>query len=508
MSAVAAGGSDEWDVVVIGGGPPGENAAQYATESSGLSAVIIEEKLVGGECSYWACMPSKALLRPVELREEERLVPGLDGAGRRLGVDAVLAWRDRVVNGHDDRSQVQWAEGAGIAVVRGRGRLKGVRAVEVEDPAGGRRVIRARQAVVLDTGSRPLVPDVPGLAHALAWTSRDVTNLHDVPRRVAIIGGGTVACEAATWLLGFGAEIVHIIEQGDALLARSEPFARDLVLGALGRAGADVRLNTKVRSVRRDAPRATGEGRLHGGAVEIVLSGGERLTVDEIVVAAGRLPNSIDIGLDTVGLPAGGPIVVDDQLRVAGVDGDWLYAVGDVCGRAQLTHMGKYQARVAGDVIAARAAGRPLALGDASPHRDRADDGEVPQVAFTSPPVAWVGRTEEAARAHGIEVEVVEYDLGAVAGTSLQGPGAGGRAKLVLDAHARLIVGATFVGPGAPELLHSATVAIVGRVPLDLLWHAVPSYPTVSEVWLRLLETERRQRAERAKKRESDRHTA
>src|ERR1035437_2444576 len=412
----------EWDVIVIGGGPPGENVAAYASDGSGLSAVIVEQELVGGECSYWACMPSKALLRPVEGLDMARRLPGARQAleGRTGDGAAVLARRDAFTSHHDDSSQVQWANGAGIDIVRGRGRLTGERTVEVTLPAGETRTLTARHAVVLATGTRASVPPIDGLREALPWTSRDVTNLHEVPRRVVVIGGGGVACESVTWLHGLGS-----------------------------------------------------------------------VTADEILVAAGRTPNSDDLGLDTVGVGAGehGYLDVDDHLSVTG--SQWLYAVGDLCGRALLTHMGKYQARIAGDVIAGLAAGRPL---DEPRFTDRADHGVVPQVTFTNPEVGSVGQTAAQARAAGIDVETVESDIGSVAGAALLRDDYVGRANLVIDRASDTLVGATFVGSGIAELVHSATVAVIGQVPVSTLWHAVPSYPTVSEIWLRLLETLRAQR--------------
>src|SRR5882757_151199 len=475
----------EWDVVVIGGAPPGENAAQYATQFSDLDAVIIERELVGGECSYWACMPSKGLLRPVELLANARSLPGLKETVGALDVPAVLARRDEIVHGHDDSSQVQWALGAGIDVLRGHGRLAGERTVEVTRPDGSTRTVTARHAVVLDSGSRAAIPPIDGLAAARPWTSRDVTNVHEIPRRVVIIGGGVVACEAATWLRGLGAAEVAIIEGSARLLGRDEPFAGALVADQLRAAGVTVKLATKAVAVERSTVSDAGEGRGHGGEVAISLTGGEVLRADEIVVAAGRTPNSDDIGLESVGLKSGGFVAVDDQLTVEGMP--WLYAIGDLCGRALLTHMGKYQARVAGEVIAARAAGTALDTGAFGRHVDLADHVAVPQVTFTDPEVGSAGLTEQAARDAGLEVETAEYDMAALAGTYLLRDDYVGRAKLVIDPRSDVLLGATFVGTGIAELVHSATVAIVGRVPIAALWHAVPSYPTVSEIWLRLL---------------------
>jgi dihydrolipoamide dehydrogenase len=464
--------TDTWDVVVIGGGPAGENAADYAVKG-GLTAALVEGELLGGECSYWACMPSKALLRPVEVAA---LTHGLPLQPKTaVDVPATLARRDRINHGLDDSGQVEWATGAGIDVVRGAARLSGVRQV-----AAGERVLRARHAVVLATGSVPVIPPVEGLREAAPWTSRDVTNLREVPGRVLVLGGGVVACEAATWLNGLGA-VVTLVEQSDRLLGRMEPFAGTLVRDALQESGVTIRLSSALDRVTRSEVVATPQlGRAHGGVLTAVI-GGQALEFDEIVVATGRRPNIDEVGLETVGIEA---IEVDDHMNVAGVAGDWLYAVGDVNGRAPLTHQGKYQARVCGDVIAARAAGVAL---DGPRFRASADHGQIPQVVFTDPQACSVGPTETQARAAGQEVRVAELDI-AVGGAAVNRDDYRGRAKLVIDRDSERLLGATFVGPEIGDLLHAATIAVVGGVTLSQLWHAVPSYPTVSEVWLRLLE--------------------
>lgn len=466
--------AEEFDVVVIGAGPAGENVVDRAVRG-GLSAAVVEERLAGGECSYWACIPSKALLRPVELAAEVARVPGLEAGP--IDTRAVLARRDEAVGGYDDSGQVQWVESVPATFVRGRGRLDGPRRVVVATPDGGERVLTARHAVVLATGSVPAVPPVPGLREAEPWTSHEVTAATSVPGRLVVIGGGVVGCEMAQAMHGLGARQTTLLVRGERLLERMEPFAGELLAESFRDAGIDVRLRTGVERVERPEP---------GGKVTVHLSDGPPIEADEVLVATGRKPATKGLGLETVGLPDDRPVEVDDSLRATGVADGWLYAVGDVNGRNLLTHMGKYQARVCGDVIAARAAGRP---DDLPPLRAVADRIGPPQVVFTDPQICAVGRTEAAAREAGFEVRTVEYDIANVSGAYLLGDGYRGRAKAVVDEERQVLLGVTFVGPGTAELLHSATIAVTGEVPLERLWHAVPSFPTVSEIWLRLLET-------------------
>ena len=467
----------ETDVVVLGGGPAGENVAGRVRDG-GLECVVVESELYGGECSYWACMPSKALLRPVELAAAAGRLPGVPTGP--VDAEAVLKRRDWFTgydgHRHDDSGQQKWVEGVGAVAMRGLGRLDGKRRVVVEHADGSRTAITARQAVVLAVGSDAAVPPVPGLREAAPWTSREATSAEHVPERLVVLGGGVVACEMAQAYRGLGAREVTVIELGERLLGRAEPFAGEMLATALRDMGVDVRLGVRTTQVERPVA---------GGEVTLTLEDGSVVTADEVLVAAGRRPRTADVGLDTVGLEPGRTTPTDDFLQVQGVDGDWLYAVGDVNGRNLLTHMGKYQARLAGDVIVARARGEEPGDG----LRARGDDLGAPSVVFTDPQVASVGRHEAAAREAGVRVRTVEYDIGSVAGASLLADGYRGRAKLVVDEDRRVVVGATFVGQDVAELLHSATVAVVGEVPLDTLWHVVPSYPTVSEVWLRLLET-------------------
>ncbi|WP_030418885.1 NAD(P)/FAD-dependent oxidoreductase [Streptomyces sp. SCSIO 75703] len=470
--------SNAYDVVVIGAGPVGENVADR-TRAAGLSTAIVESELVGGECSYWACMPSKALLRPVITHDDARHTAGLAQAVRGpLDTAAVLAHRDEFTSHWKDDGQVAWVEGIGADLYRGRGRLAGPRAVEVTGPDGGVLTLTARHAVAVCTGSRAALPGLPGLDAVRPWTSREATSARAAPGRLIVVGGGVVAVEMATAWQALGARVTLLV-RGKGLLARMEPFAGELVAAALTEAGAEIRTGTSVESVTRE-----------GGTVVAVTDAGDRIEADEILFATGRAPRTDDIGLETVGLEPGSWLPVDDSLLVDGHD--WLYAVGDVNHRALLTHQGKYQARIAGAAIAARAAGdSPLESEPWGAHAATADHEAVPQVVFTDPEAAAVGLSLAEAEQAGHRVRAVDVDLSTVAGASLYRDGYTGRARMVVDLEDEIVRGVTFVGPGVGELIHSATIAVAGRVPVDRLWHAVPSYPTISEVWLRLLETYR-----------------
>ncbi|HJD83280.1 NAD(P)/FAD-dependent oxidoreductase [Kitasatospora aureofaciens] len=478
--------AEEYDVIVLGAGPTGENVADR-TVAAGLRTVIVEAELVGGECSYWACMPSKALLRPAAALDDARAVGGAREAvgGGQLDATAVLARRDSFTSHWKDDGQVQWLRDTGIELVRGHGRLAGVRTVTVEADDGTERVLTARHAVAVCTGSRPVLPsDVPGLADAHPWTNREATGSPTVPGRLAVVGGGVVGVEMACAWRALGSEVVLLV-RGDALLPRMEPFAGELVADGLRGAGVDLRFGTEVTSLERAG--ATGPVVLSLNDGER-LTEGERLSADEVLYATGRAPRTADIGLEQVGLRPGSWLDVDDSCTVLGVDGEWLYAAGDVNHRALLTHQGKYQARITGAAIAARAEGRALDTSRWGAHSASADLAGAPQVVFTQPEVAAVGLTLAAAERLGLRVKAVDQEIGDVAGASLYADGYRGRARVVFDLDREVIVGACLVGPAVAELLHSATVAVVGEVPIDRLWHAVPAYPTISEVWLRLLE--------------------
>jgi pyruvate/2-oxoglutarate dehydrogenase complex dihydrolipoamide dehydrogenase (E3) component len=484
---------ETYDVIVIGAGPTGENVADRAVRG-GLTAVIVEAELVGGECSYWACMPSKALLRPADVVAEAGAVRGV--AGARLNPAEVLARRDSFTHGWKDDGQVEWLTGAKIDLVRGHGRIAGERLVTVGEVS-----LHARQAVVVATGTRAVVLD--SLAGVNPWTSREATSAHAVPGRLVIVGGGVVGCEMAAAWSALCSEITLISHA--RLLERLPEFAGDFVAEGLRDAGVDVRIGVDVTGATRaggtndagdagDAgaggggadgggAEAGGGAGAGGGTVMLTLSDGSSIEADEVLSAVGRSPHTGDIGLETVGLAPGSWLDVDDTMRVTAVDGGWLYAAGDVNHLALLTHMGKYQARVCGDAIAARALDREPTV------RDTSSKTCVPQVIFTIPEVAAVGLTAQEAEAAGRRVRVVEYEIGNVAGAKLFADEYRGHAQMVVDEDRRTIVGLTLAGHGVGEAIHAATIAVAGEVPLERLWHAVPSYPTISEIWLRLLET-------------------
>jgi pyruvate/2-oxoglutarate dehydrogenase complex dihydrolipoamide dehydrogenase (E3) component len=464
--------SREVDLVVIGAGTVGENVADRAVQG-GLSVAMVEAELVGGECSYWACMPSKALLRAGAVTRAARAVQGVGTVG---DVDPAAAFvrRDRIAHDWDDTSQVDWATGAGIDVVRGHGRLAGERRVVVTGPDGVETELIARHAVAVATGSVSLLPDIPGLADISPWTSRDATSARSAPESLAILGGGVVGSEMATAYSDFGTHVTLIARS--ALLGGMEPFAGDRVAAALRDRGVDVRTGVEVVAARAE-----------GTAKVLELSDGSEVRAAEVLVAVGRTARTADLGLESIRLEPGAWLDVDDTMRVPGHD--WLYGVGDVNHRALLTHQGKYQARAAGDVIAARAIGEDADDAPWGRHVATADHAAVPQVTFTDPEVASVGLTAADAEKAGYRIRVLDYDLSWLAGATVQADDYAGTARAIVDEDRKVLIGMTLVGAGVGELLHAATIAIVAEVPLDRLWHAVPGYPTLSEVWLRLLET-------------------
>jgi dihydrolipoamide dehydrogenase len=471
-----------YDVIVIGAGPVGQTLAER-TRAVGLTVAVIERELVGGECSYWGCVPSKALLRPVlAVADADRVDGAREVVTGPVDAAAVFRRRDRYVSDWDDSGQADWIGGIGAELFRGHARLDGPRRVTVTASDGEVVVLAARHAVAVCIGSIAAVPDLPGVAEAHPWTNRGGTESSAVPGRLAVVGGGGVAVELATAWQGLGASVT-LLARGSSVLPRMEPFVGEYVVQGLRDAGVDVRLGVSVKEVQRP-----------GGAGPVVmrLDDGGELQVDEVLFATGRAPLTDDIGLSTVGLVPGSWLETDDTLQVRGVEGSWLYAAGDTNHRALLTHQGKYQARVAAAAITARAAGRDIDVSAWSPFVATADAVAVPQAFFTDPEAGSVGMTAQQAADIGARTRVVDIAVGeVVTGAKLYADGYPGQARMVVDEDHGHLLGVTMVGPGVAEMLHSATVAVAGQVPVDRLWHAVPCFPTVSELWLRLLEAYR-----------------
>ena len=443
-------------MIVIGAGPAGEVVAGRLADN-GLSVAICEQELVGGECSFYACMPSKALVRPGELVGEAGRVPGVQLASDAVNARAALARRDEVIHDRDDSGMLPWLEERGIELIRERARFEGERRV-----AAGDDTLLARKAVVVATGSVASLPPIDGLAEAEPWTNREGTTAKVVPESLLIIGGGPVGCELAQAWRSLGSEVA-LLEVAERVLANEEEFAAEQVTAALRDDGVKLRTEVEILAVARD------DARFH-----VTLGDGETIETNELMVAAGRKPRTSDLGVETLGLEPGAALSVDDRLAVDGHE--WLYAIGDVNGRALLTHSGKYQARVAADVILGRDA------------RAATDASGPPRVTFTDPQIAAVGLTLAAAEDAGINARAVDVTTSGNAGGSFHGRNTEGTSRLVVDEDRRVLVGATFVGYQTAEMLHAATIAITAKVSLDELWNAIPVFPTRTEVWLRLLE--------------------
>lgn len=452
-----------FDVIVIGAGPAGEVVAARLADP-GRTVGIIESELIGGDCAYFACMPSKALLRPAQALAEVRRVPGAAQAVTgELDANAALTRRDEVVHNLDDSERVPRLEKHGIAVVRGHGRLEGERRVGVGDQR-----YEARQAIIVAVGSDAVMPPIPGLDTVEPWTSRDASTAREIPASLIVLGGGVVGVELAQAFSTLGAKVT-VVEPGPRLLAGEEPFAGEQLCAALRELGADVRTGVEAQAIRRE-----------GATVTVDLSDGGSVDGNEIVVAVGRRPRTDDLGLETIGLEPGREITVDDTLRVPELP--WLYAIGDVNGRSLLTHMGKYQAYVVAEVLAGRQA------------RATRDNAGAPRVVFTEPQVAAAGFTLQAAQDAGLNARAYDVASSRTPGASFYGRDTPGTSRLVVDEDRGVIVGATFTGTDVAEWLQAATIAIVGEIPVERLREAVPAFPTRSEIWLKLLE---RREAER-----------
>lgn len=442
---------ERYDAVVIGAGPAGEVAASRLPKL-GLRTALIERELVGGECAYWACIPSKTLLRPPEARAEARRAAGLGEPEQRWR--EIVAYRDYMTRDLDDSGAVKGYEDVGVRVHKGEGRIRAPGRIEV-----GSEELEAER-IVIATGSDPAVPPIEGLAEAGFWTNREATQLSEVPENVVVLGGGPVGIELGQMLRRYGAGVT-IVQASERLIDREDPAVGELIAAALREDGIELRLGQEAKAVR-----------VENGRRVLELEDGEELSGEQLLVATGRRPRAGGVGVEALGVEPNerGAIPIDERCRVT--DGVW--AIGDVTGVSLFTHVGKYQARIAVDDIAGR--------------EPKADYRSIPRVVFSDPEIAAVGLTAAQAREQGIDVAEGRADLMRIARTETYGEGLGGQLGVLADRDRRVLVGAWAVGPLAGEWIHQAVLAIKTETSVDVIRDTVAQFPTFSESYLTAVE--------------------
>jgi pyruvate/2-oxoglutarate dehydrogenase complex dihydrolipoamide dehydrogenase (E3) component len=443
---------EQVDVVVIGMGPGGEELAGRLAETH-LDVIGIDERLVGGECPYWGCVPSKMMIRAADALAEGRRIPGLAGDSRIVADWAPVAARIRneATDDWNDKAAVDRFESKGGRFVRGHGRLTGPNTVAVGD-----REFEARRAIVLNTGTSPAIPPIPGLAGTPLWTNREAIETTQVPTSLLVLGGGAIGVELAQVFARFGSRVT-IVEAAPQLLPLEEPDAGALLAGVFAKEGIAVRVGVSAVAVRHD-----------GGTFTVELDGGEELTAAQLLVATGRRVDLAAVGLDTVGIDTTARAVgVDSRMRVA----PNIWAIGDMTGKGAFTHVSMYQAEIAlADIL-----GTPT-LGTSGVAA--ADYRALPRVTFTDPEVGSVGMTQQQAVEAGIDVVVGRAEMASTSRGWIHGPGNDGLIRLVADEQRGVLVGGTVVGPAGGEILSAIVVAVHAEVPLERLRSMIYAYPT------------------------------
>jgi pyruvate/2-oxoglutarate dehydrogenase complex dihydrolipoamide dehydrogenase (E3) component len=436
--------TERYDAVVLGAGPGGRGAAKRLVKA-GRSVAMVEQELVGGECPFWACIPTKWLLRPIEAADDVQHVPGLGAPERRMA--EILEYRDYMNSGLDDTSHAKSFSDMGIDIVRGKGRISGPGTVQVGD-----RTLSAGDIIVA-TGTTAAIPPIDGIESVDAWTNREATTLTEVPASAVVLGGGPVGIELGQMLSRYGAKVT-LVESAERLLSREDPEVGELIREHFLAEGIDVRVGVRAEAVERD-----------GDAVKVRLEGGDTVRAERLVVAVGRKPRLEGIGLEEAGVTTGDKgIEVDDHCRAAA----GIWAVGDVTGVAPFTHVAAYQSGVATDAILGRA-DRP------------ADYRAIPRVVFCAPEVAAVGLTAAQAEEQGLRVASATVEMSEVDRTETYGKGLSGKMGVLADAGRGVLVGAWAVGPLASEWIHALVIAIKAEVPVTVLRDTVMQFPTFSE---------------------------